>query len=182
MTRLGALLRSPLLACLARVISVTLLALGLTSCANYHLGTGAEPRFQTLHITIAKSDVLLPQSIALVTTQVREAFIKDGRVRLVDSPAEADAELTLTLEDYHREVTVARADDTGLARRYDLILQARATLVDQRTKKIVFASQPLKVTRGAFTDSGQLQAEYQTLPLLAEQLAERALHAVLDTW
>ncbi|WP_415907625.1 LPS assembly lipoprotein LptE [Oleiharenicola sp. Vm1] len=167
---------------LAFLASLVAVALGLVSCAHYHLGTGAEPRFQTLHVAVVKSDVLVPQAAALVSTQVREAFIKDGRVRLVDSPAEADATLTLTLEDYHREQTVARADDTGLARRYDLILQARATLTDQRTKKIVFANQPLKVSRGAFTDSGQLQSEYQTLPLLAEQLAERALHAVLDTW
>lgn len=167
---------------LATLVSLVALALGLTSCANYHLGTGAEPRFRTLHVSVVKTDVLLPQAVALVTTEVREAFIKDGRVRLVDSPAEADAELTLTLEDYHREQTVARADDTGLARRYDLVLQARATLTDRRDKKIVFANQPLRVTRGAFTDSGQLQSEYQTLPLLAEQLAERTLHAALDTW
>lgn len=167
---------------IAAFVSLVGLALGLASCANYHLGTGAEPRFQTLHVSVVKSDVLLPQAVALVTTQVRETFLKDGRVRLVDSPAEADAELTLTLEDYHREQTVARADDTGLARRYDLVLQARASLTDRRDKKIVFANQPLRVARGAFTDSGQLQSEYQTLPLLAEQLAERALHAVLDTW
>lgn len=167
---------------LAVLVSLAALALGLASCANYRLGTGAEPRFQTLHVTVVKSDVLLPQAVALVTTQVREAFIKDGRVRLVDSAAEADAELTLTLEDYRREQTVARADDTGLARRYDLILQARASLLDRREKKIVFANQQLRVTRGVFTDSGQLQSEYQTLPLLAEQLADRALHAVLDTW
>lgn len=167
---------------LALLASFVALALGLASCANYHLGTGVEPRFQTLHVSVVKSDVLLPQSVALVSTHIREAFLKDGRVRLVDSPAEADAELTLTLEDYHREQTVARADDTGLARRYDLFLQARATLTDRRGKKFVFANQPLKVTRGVFTDSGQLQSEYQTLPLLAEQLAERALHAVLDTW
>ncbi|MBI2511101.1 MAG: hypothetical protein HYV96_03935 [Opitutae bacterium] len=167
---------------LAALLSFVALALGLVSCANYRLGTGAEPRFQTLHVSVAKSETLLPQAVALVTTQVREAFLKDGRVRLVDSSAEADAELTLTLEDYHREQTVARADDTGLARRYDLILQARATLTDRRDKKIVFANQPLRATRGAFTDSGQLQSEYQALPLLAEQLAERTLHAVLDTW
>lgn len=167
---------------LATLVFLVAFALGLACCANYHVGTGAEPRFQTLHVSVVKSDVLLPQSVALVTTQVREAFLKDGRVRLVDSAAEADAELTLTLEDYHRDQTVARADDTGLARRYDLILQARATLTDRREQKTVFANQPLKVTRGVFTDSGQLQSEYQALPLLAEQLAERALHAVLDTW
>lgn len=167
---------------LALFASLAALALGLASCANYRLGTGSETRYATLHVAVVKSDTLLPQAVATVTTQVREAFIKDGRVRLVDTAGEADAVLTLTLEDYHRETTVARADDTGLARRFDIVLQARAALVDQRAKQTVFANRPLKVTRGAFTDSGQLQSEYQLLPLLAEQLAERSLHAVLDTW
>lgn len=167
---------------LALFASLAALALGLASCANYRLGTGSDTPYATVHVAVVKSDVLLSQAAALVSTQVREAFIKDGRVRLVDSAADADAVLTLTLDDYHRDVTVARADDTGLARRFDLVLQARAALVDQRTKQVIFANRPLKVTRGAFTDSGQLQSEYQALPLLADQLAERALHAVLDRW
>jgi hypothetical protein len=38
------------------------------------------------------------------------------------------------------------------------------------------------VQREAFTDSGQLQSEYQTLPLLAESLAAKVTHAALDVW
>jgi len=38
------------------------------------------------------------------------------------------------------------------------------------------------VKRDVYTDSGQQQAEYQILPLLAEDLAAKASHAVLDTW
>jgi len=38
------------------------------------------------------------------------------------------------------------------------------------------------VTREAFTDGGQLQSEYQALPLIAEALAQRVALAALDTW
>ncbi|MBI2518382.1 MAG: hypothetical protein HYV95_15990 [Opitutae bacterium] len=156
--------------------------LGLTACAHYRLGTDSEPKFAKLYLAPVASDVLLPQAQAIVTTQLREAFLKDGRVSLVTSADEADAVLTITLGSYQREVTVSRADDTGLARRFDVTLHAKATLLDTRTKQNLFANRPLQATRGVFTDSGQLQSEYQALPLLAETLAGNVVHAVLDTW
>jgi outer membrane lipopolysaccharide assembly protein LptE/RlpB len=170
------MMRAPLLWLLLGAV------LGLAGCSHYRLGTEAAPRFATLHVTVVKSDVLLPQAQAVATTEIREAFLKDGRVRLVDSAAEADATLTLTLESFGRAVAVVRPDDTGLARRFDLTLTARATLTDQRARQDLFAGRLLTVKRGAFTDSGQIQSEYQTLPLLAQQLAEQAVKATLDVW
>jgi hypothetical protein len=84
--------------------------------------------------------------------------------------------------EYRRDTTVARADDTGLARRFDLVLRARATLTNRKTGQVLFADRVLEAKRGAFTDSGQLQSEYQALPLLADDLAQAALSASLDTW
>lgn len=158
------------------------LCAGLVSCGHYRLGTESARNFQTLHVELVKSEALVPQAVALVSTQVREAFIKDGRVKLVNSAAEADATLVLTLEALRRDIAVVRPDDTGLARRFDVTLQARAELRDNRAGTLVFASRPLLARRGVFADSGQIQAEYQTLPLLAEKLADEALRAVLDVW
>ena len=154
----------------------------LAACANYQLGTGGKFNFSTLFIAPVTSTTLIPQAQALVTTQVREAFIRDGRVALVDSPDAADAVLRITLTGYDRTVAVARSDDTGLARRFDLALQARANLTDNRTKQVYFDQRPLTAKRGVFTDSGLVPSEYQTLPLLAEQLASETVHAVLDVW
>ena len=154
----------------------------LAACSNYQLGTGGKVKFTTLFIAPVKSTTLIPQAQVLVTTQVREAFIRDGRVALVDSPDAADAVLQITLTGYDRSVAVTRSDDTGLARRFDLALQARAKLTDNRTKQIYFDQRPLTAKRGVFVDSGLVPAEYQTLPLLAEQLASETVHAVLDVW
>lgn len=156
--------------------------LGLTACSHYQLGHEGTLRFRTLHVSLVSSEALVPQARALVTTEIREAFIKDGRVRLVDSPEMADATLFITLDHYARAMTVARPDDTGLARRFDVSLGARARLVDNKTKQDLFSARPLLARRGVFTDSGQLQSEYQGLPLLAADLANQAVKAVLDTW
>lgn len=163
---------------------LTLLAglVAAAGCTHYRLGTGAEPPFASLHVAVVSSEVLLPQATALVTAAVRDAFLQDGRVRLVDSPEGADATLRVTLVSYGRGVAVVRPDDTGLARRFDVALAARATLTDERRGATLFADRPITATRGVFTDSGQVPAEYQTLPLLAERLAEEVRKAALDVW
>ena len=158
------------------------LLLGLVGCAHYQLGTEGKLAFSTLYVEPVANKTLLPQAQAIVSTQLRDAFNRDGRVTLVNTAAEADATLTVTIRDYHREMTVAREDDTGLARKFSLTLGTVCTLRDNRAGKDLFTKRVVEVRRDAFTDSGQLQSEYQVLPLLAESLAQRISHTVLDVW
>ena len=164
---------------LIAICAAFLLASG---CSHYRLGAGATPGFKTLFIAPVTSEALVPQWQAALNTQLREAFIRDGRVALVERADAAEAVLQIKLIAYDRTATVGQPLDTGLARRFDVNLRAQATLVDQRTGQPRFAQRPLTATRGVFVDGGLAQAEYQTLPLLAAALADHALHAVLDTW
>jgi len=156
--------------------------IGSAGCANYHLGTGGTVSFRTLYVEPVENKTLLPQARALVSTQLREAFAKDGRVALVDSPEGADATLAVTITAYRRDVLTVREGDTGLARKFNLTLATTCTLRDRRGNKTLFENRPVEVQREVFTDSGQLQSEYQTLPLLAESLASKVTHAALDVW
>jgi hypothetical protein len=154
----------------------------LAACAHYQLGQQGVPRFATLYVDPVVNHTTLPQTQAVVGTQIREAFLQDGRVALVASPAEADVILHVELKGYDREVSATRADDTGLARQFNLTLRAECSLTDRRSGRVLFEHRPVAATKGAYTDSGQLQAEYQTLPLLAEDLAALVAHTVLDVW
>lgn len=165
-----------------RLIALCLVAVAFAGCTSYRLGTGATTGFTTLYIAPVANTTTAPQSVALVTAQIREAFLRDGRVTLVASPAEAEATLTITLTRYQREVLTARPGDTGLGRKFGLDLSAEATLRDNRTGQTIFEKRSVSATRQSFADDGQLQAEYQSLPLLAETLAKNTAHAVLDTW
>lgn len=167
---------------LTSIFCLVFAVIGLAGCAHYHLGTGTAPQFSRLYIAPITSETLIPQAQALITTQLREAFLKDGRVSLAESPEAADAVLRITLTGYQREVAVSRPDDTKLARRFDVTLRAKATLTIGTGQKNAFTDRPLVANRGVFNDSGQQQSEYQALPLLAEKLAQEALHATLDTW
>ena len=161
---------------------LTLVAgLVLPACTHYRLGTGGELTFRSLYVAPVASETLLPQARALVGTQLREAFLRDGRMALVNSAEGAEATLHDSLKSYSREASVARADDTGLARKFALTLTAECTL-RTRDGKVLFEKRAVQARRDAYTDQGQLQAEYQTLPLLAETLAQNVTHAVLDVW
>ena len=179
----------------------SLALIGLTSCSNYRLGTGGQLSFASLYIEPVKNKVLLAQTQAIMTTQIREAFEQDGRVELVDASHAADATLQVSLTNYHRDVASTREDDTGLARSFQLTLSATCTLRDNRTGKLLFEDRVISVRRNAFTDNGiplntqangqflgglvtgnQLQSEYNTFPLLAKAMADKVAHAVLDVW
>jgi hypothetical protein len=164
------------------LLSLIACVLLVTGCANYRLGTGAAPTFGTLYVEPVVNKTLLPQSQALLSTRLRESFARDARVQLVNSPGAADATLVVIISDYHRDVAAVREGDTGLARKFNVTLGATCTLRDNRTGKALFENRPITAVREVFTDSGQLQAEYQTLPLLADALAAKVVHTALDTW
>jgi len=162
-------------------------------CAHYKLGAGPAPSFATIFVEPSKNKTTIAQSQVLVTTMIREAFIKDGRVSVVDGSSDADATLEVTLVKYLRENAANREDDNGLARKFTLRLTVSLTLRDNRTGQKLFDGRLVEVQREAFTDNGlgsvpfgtsndQLQSEYNTLPLLADQLSTKVTHAVLDVW
>ncbi|MFT3781628.1 MAG: LPS assembly lipoprotein LptE [Nibricoccus sp.] len=160
-----------------------------TGCAHYQLGTEGKLSFHTLYVAPVQNKAYLPQAVAVVTTQIREAFIHDGRVSLVNSAAEAEAVLNVTVVSYRRDVTTARPDDTGLARKFNLTLTASCTLREKSSDAALFENRVVTVEQQIFAtatpaqvDSNQIQAEYQALPQLAAKLADKIAHASLDVW
>jgi hypothetical protein len=163
----------------------------LAGCSHYQFGTQGRLDFTTVYVAPVANKTLLPQAQAVMTTQLREALEKDGRVTLVNSPQAADVTLSVVLVSYRRDVAAVREADTGLASKFTLTLGATCTLRDNRRGRAYFENRPVTVERDVFTDNGQpwspltgdqLQAEYNTVPLLAESLGDKVAHTVLDVW
>jgi hypothetical protein len=167
-----------------------LIAFSAAGCTHYRRGTDAALAFSTLYVAPVRDDAALPQAATVATSQIREKFLRDGRIRIVDSPEEAEAILYVTLVRYDRGIATVRPNDTGLARKLELALAAEATLVNPRTRAEWFSRRPLSARRQAFTDEpgqaetfgNQGQAERQTWLLLAGALADAAVGATLDVW
>lgn len=181
---------------LRRFAALSLLALAIlgSACSHYRLGTGVERDYETIFIAPVDTNAVLPQSTAILSTQIREAFVRDGRLRVVNTPDEADAILRVQLGGLRRESLTRLPTDTGLSRKFGLVLEASATLSDAKGEKTWFADRSLRVERQIFTDDGstggptflepvqQTQAEYAIIPTLGENLASQVKSAVLDTW
>lgn len=171
---------------LCRLLSalLTLGALGLLAagCAHYRLGTGAAAPFRTLYLEPIADSTRVPQARALLDGRVRAAFNRDGRTGVLAAPESAEATLTITITGYRREVAAVRENDTGLARKFNVQLTLSCRLRDNRSGQLIWTDHTITVQREAFTDSGQLQAEFQTLPLLAEAAAAKLVHDALDVW
>lgn len=180
--RMTAACRLPCLHLVRRGLPLLFCLLLAGGCSHYQLGTGSRISFQTVYIEPVTNRTLLPQAQALLSTQLRQEFSRDGRVALANSAGSAEATLTVVIVDYHRDVAAVREDDTGLARKFNLTLGVICTLRDNRTGAILFEQRPIAAVREAFTDGGQLQSEYQTLPVLASALARKIVHATLDVW
>ena len=165
-----------------RLLTALLGLLTTVGCAHYQLDTGASATFHTLYVAPVANKTLLPQAQPILSTRLREAFARDARVALVNSASAADATLTVVINDYHRDVAAVREGDTGLARKFNVTLGVSASLRDNRSGKMIFENRAVSAIREVFTDSGQLQSEYQTLPLLADALATKVIHAALDVW
>ena len=167
---------------LLRLTALLGVAALFAGCSSYHFGTGGKLGFKSLYIAPVVNESKLPQATALVSAQLREAFLRDGRVTLADSPATADAVLNIRLVDYTRLGQASQRNDSGLTRKYALTLNAEATLTKSNEDSPLFKDRKIEATREAFTDLGQLQSEYQAVPLLAETLAKNAVNATLDVW
>lgn len=169
-----------------------LLALAAAAgCSHYQVGTQGRLPFATVYVAPVQNRTLLPQAQAEISAQLRTALANDGRVSLANSPEAADATLSVVIVDFHREVAAVREQDTGLAGEFSETLGALCSLRDNRANRFFFENRPLSTHRDVFADSGdphsslvgnQLQSEYNTLPLLAQSLADRVAHAVLDVW
>lgn len=172
----------------------TLVALSLCAgCQSYELGHPAELPFETLYIQPAKNDTFAPQAQALISSQLREAVIRDGRVKLIADPSKADAVLTMTLTDYTRNAASRSQEDTEIAQSFDLRLQAKIDLYDQRSGNYFFESRGLDARTTGYLNNpylpngtpdtqGLIQSEYNAMPQLARELGRKAADELLSVW
>lgn len=150
-------------------------------CTSYHLGDPAALPFASIYIEPPLNTSAAPQAAALVGTSLTRELDRSGRVAIA-SAASADAVATVTLVRLQREPTVTRSEDTGLARRWRVTLEAEVTLSDRRTGKPYFTRRKVSAFDEVYTDSGLVTAEYQDMPLLATRLAQAIAYEITSVW
>lgn len=163
-------------------IGLWLLALvcviGTAGC-QYKLGSGSPRVLDSIAVKPVLNDTHVPQFEPLLDGQIREKLLEGG-MRIVPESA-ADAILQVRVTGYERDLSSVRSDDSGLALSYGLRMKAEVTLT-LANGDLLLDRVPVEIHREAFVESGAQVAEYQTLPVIARDLAERIRRRVMDTW
>jgi hypothetical protein len=178
-------IRGPLALLLLVVLSLA------SGCAAYQLGAPAELPFKTVYIRPASNHSYAPQAQAIVSSQLREHFIRDGRLKLVTSAKAADAVLTVNLTDYKRRGGARRSTDTVVASDFVTSLSADISLYNSYKGDYFFENRRISdhtrtyienpYATGLSTQAYQ-QSEYQAMPVLARELARKIADEVLSVW
>lgn len=162
--------------------SLLLIATGLVAgCTSYRMGDPAALPFTSIHVEPPLNASSAPQAAALVGTSLSHQLDRSGRVAIA-AAGSADASVQVTLVRLTREPTISRTEDTGLARRWRVTLEAEVTLTNNRTGQAYFTKRKVSAFDEVYSDSGLVTAEYQNMPLLASRLAEAIAYEITSVW
>ena len=179
-------------ACMIAVLAFFTLAL-VSGCNSYQLGNPVELPFESIYIKPVSNDSFAPQAQALLSTQIRDAFIRDGRTKLVTSREAADAVLLINLTEYNRRTAARQSVDTTAAASFSLVIAAEVSLFNQNKGDYYFQERIIKESSSAYVNNPYatpavaqtqdfLQMEYQAMPRLTHDLSRRIADEVLSTW
>ncbi|MEC7487151.1 MAG: hypothetical protein VYE55_02485, partial [Verrucomicrobiota bacterium] len=62
----------------------------MAGCQSYQLGDPTQLDFRSIYIKPVTNDSFAPQVQALLSSKIRELFIRDSRTRMVNDQQEAD--------------------------------------------------------------------------------------------
>ena len=156
-----------------------------TGCRHYQLGSSAQLPFKSIYIEPVHNESYAPQAQSLVTTNLINAFLRHGQVRVTE-PAQADATLVVTLKNYEKKLAATQSSDSGRARTVSLRLVASVDLINNQNGSFFFQGRSLNAEELIFSSSNNNaslpQAEYQSMPELARELANNIHNSVVDVW
>ena len=165
----------------------------ISGCNSYQLGNPFELPFESIYIKPVTNDSYAPQAQTLLSTQIRDVFIRDGRTKLVINREAADAVLIINLTEYNRIAAARQSDDTTSAASFRLVLAAEVSLFDQNKGDYYFQKRMIRESSSAYVNNPYatpataqtqdfLQMEYQAMPRLTHDLSRRIADEVLSTW
>ncbi len=157
------------------------LSLLTAGCAGYHVGPVTQHNFKSVAVPMFRNRTLHPQLEAQITNAIIKGLHEDGSLRIVSEP---DAEVVLDGTIIHYERTVLRLlqSDTRVPREFEIAITVRVEARDRRTGEVVLKSTEVIGKSDVFIGSDQQSAEFQALPLIADDIARRVVGLLVENW
>lgn len=155
----------------------------LAGCSGYKLGpsNGMVAGEKSVQINPFKNETLEPRLSEPITREIRKRVQQDGTYKLA-THNEGDLIVTGTILGYSRSPISYEPSDVITARDYHVTISARIVAVDRVTGK-TNANQVVRGRTSIRVGSDLTSAERQAIPLVAADLAGRAVSVIADgTW
>jgi Lipopolysaccharide-assembly len=165
-------------------VGVVLTALGCAltvGCAGYHVGPVSNPGYRSVAVPMFKNKTLVPQLEAQITNGIIKRLQTDGTLQ-VESPGKADVILVGEILHYRREELRSSRDDSNQPREYRIIIEARVEAHHRATGEVVIKPTVVTGEAATFVGSDLQTAEYQVLPLIADDLSKRVVTLLVERW
>ncbi|MEI6392855.1 MAG: LPS assembly lipoprotein LptE [Verrucomicrobiota bacterium] len=158
----------------ARWLPLWLVALGLTGCAGYKLGStnGVTAGARSAQIMPFSNQTMEPRLGEVVTSQLRREMQRDGTYQLA-SHDDGDIIVSGVVVNYLRLPLSFQPTDALTVTDYSVKLVAQVTARERSTGKVVFNERVTGSTL-IIVGSDLTSAERQALPLLAADFAKNA--------
>lgn len=156
------------------------LALVLSGCAGYHVGSTLPKSVQTVSIQIAnKTDE--PSIEVAVMKALRAELQMDGRLAVASQDV-ADAVLNVTLKKFDLDPLAFNRKDGSLAEEYRMTLTASVVLSDAENNKVILEN-PVVLGEAEFPYIADLtSAKRGALPKAAADLARKIVSTTVTAW
>jgi hypothetical protein len=152
----------------------------LTGCAGYQLGptNGLEAGSRTIRVAYFENQTMQPRLSEDVTHAMRKQLQQDGTYRLATT-READVMVTGRLLRFERVSVSYQPGDIRTTRDEEIRLYARVVARDTRTGRNLLDREVIGRVTVRIEDN-QTSAERQAMPLLAADLATKAVPLIVD--
>jgi hypothetical protein len=175
-------MRNSVLRNLSRISLLIVTALSLSGCVGYQLGSMLPDDVRTVYVPTFINETDEPLIETDTTRAGIEAIQKDGSLRLVRTPEEADAILKVTLREFNLNALGFETERETTANEYRLILYASMVLT-RRVGGQVIAENPKVKGESTFVISGDFTTSKQRgIPLAATDLAHNLVEAMVEAW
>ena len=152
-------------------------------CAGYQLGptNGMKAGEKSVQINPFLNETLEPRLIEPITLEMRKRVQQDGTYKLA-TQGDGDLIVNGVITRYDRSPISFQSRDILTVRDYNLTLTARIVAIDRYTGK-TNANQIIRGRTTVRVGNDLASAERQAIPLVAADLARRAVAVIADgTW
>lgn len=153
----------------------------LSGCAGYKLGPVHKNEFRSVAVPMFKNRTLKPQLEAQVTNAIIKRFHADGSLA-VKSVDDADIIVRGVVVGYDRITIRGQRLDTTVPSELRVTIHASIEAYDRVTGAVVVPATVVSANADTFIGTDQQTSELQALPLIADDLAKKAVSLIAERW